>query len=110
MSALYATINDCAAKNKPTGRGHRTIAATVKDWNYSLTVALAVPPKHTEMDTFADITIKDLRTGEEFLIDFDELATLFKQAKIKSKKREAAAKREDCRDEYVLAAMRHELD
>ena len=84
MSALYCTINDCAAKNKPTGRGHRSIAATVKDWTHSLQVRLSTPPRGYEADTLAEIVVKDLRTGQEFVLAEGELRQLFIEAQTRS--------------------------
>ena len=88
MSALYATINDCAAKNKPTGRGHRSIAATVKDWEFKIEATLEAAPKGSEVDTWATITVTNLRDGESIEIASDELHRIFKQAKARKDKQE----------------------
>lgn len=95
MSALYATINDCVAKNKPTGRGHRSIAATVKDWEFKIETALHTRrcQNGVELDTWATITVTDMHSGESIEIASDELQSIFKQAKARKEKqeREAAA-------------------
>lgn len=88
MSALYCTINDCAAKNKPTGRGHRSIAATVKDWTHSVEVSLDAAEKGSETGTWATITLRNLRTGEAIELESDELEMMFNRAKRMKEKRE----------------------
>ncbi len=97
MSALYATINDCAAKNKPTGRGHRSIAATVKDWNFKIEARLDAAPKGAEVDTWATIILTDLRSGESIEIASDELPRLFKDAKAAQEEHE---RNMACADNY----------
>jgi len=104
MSRLYATINRSARVHAPTARAHHEVAATVKNWSFSVEAQIDRADSDIEAEDMLTITITNLLTGEQVEVASDEIAAVFAAAKRKEQraaKAEAAA-REVLRNDPAL--------